>query len=134
MTTYSQLLQRLFCLLLAISLTLAAAGCSNVPRRFVWMAERDATLTGLVASPEKYQGKVVLLGGTFIEEEANEEYLWLRLRNRPLDQDYVPQLPADQSGSEAGFYWVTGDKNKLPQSYLSWAQMTVTELLTLTTR
>ena len=134
MTAYGQLQRRLFCLLLAISLTLAAAGCSNVPRRYVRMAERDVTLTDLVASPEKYQGKMVLLGGTLIEEEANEEYLWLRLKNRPLDQNYKPHLPAELSGPEAGFYWVTVEKNKLPPTYRSWARMTVAGRVTGATR
>lgn len=134
MTAYGQLQRRVFCLLLAISLTLAAAGCSNVPRRYVWMAERDVTLTDLVANPEKYQGKMVLLGGTIIEEETNGDYLWLRLKNRPLDQDYTPHLPAEPNGPEAGSYWVTVEKNKLPQTYQSWARMTVAVRVTGTTR
>lgn len=124
MITCGRLQRGSFCFLLAVSLMLAA-GCSKVPRHYVWMAERDATLTDLVAHPEKYQGKVVLLGGTLIEEEANEQYIWLRLKNRPLDQDYIPNTPADLSGPEAGSYWVTVEKNQLPPAYSTWARMTV---------
>jgi hypothetical protein len=98
------------------------------------MSERGATLTDLMADPEKYQGKVMLLGGTPVEEEATEEYLWLRLRNRPLDKNYAPQLPAAPSGSEAGLYWVMVDKNKLPETYREWGRMTVAGRVTGTTR
>jgi starvation-inducible outer membrane lipoprotein len=134
MITCGRLQRRAFCVLLAVNLTLAAAGCSKVPRHYVRMAERDATLTDLVAHPEKYDGKVVMLGGTLIEEEANEQYIWLRLKNRPLDQDYMPNRPADLSGSEAGSYWVAVEKNQLPQTYREWARMTVAGRVTGTTR
>ena len=63
MTTYGRLQWSSFCFLLAVSLTLAAAGCSkvprysNVPRYYIWMSERGATLSDLVADPEKYHAK-----------------------------------------------------------------------------
>jgi hypothetical protein len=63
MSTCGRLQRGSFCFLLTVSLMLAAAGCSNVPRQYVRMAERDATFKDLVTYPEKYQGKVVLLGG-----------------------------------------------------------------------
>lgn len=113
---------------------LTTGGCSKVPRHYVRMAEPDATLTDLVAHPEKYRGKVVLLGGTLIEEEANEQYLWLRVNNRPLDQDYMPHRPADLSGPEAGSYWVLVTKDKLPKNYHKWARMTVAGQVTGTMR
>ncbi|MDF0667515.1 MAG: Slp family lipoprotein [Nitrospira sp.] len=134
MTTCGRLQRGSFCFLLAVSLTLAAGGCSKVPRQYIWMSERGATLTDLMADPEKYDGKVLLLGGTLIEEEANEQYVWLRLRNRPLDQDYAPQLPLDRNGPEAGCYWVMVEQNKLPQTYREWGRMTVAGRVTGTTR
>jgi starvation-inducible outer membrane lipoprotein len=87
-------------------MTVLLWGCANVPRHYVQMAEPGTTLTVLTAHPEMYRGKVVLLGKTIIEEEENEQYLWLHLTNRPLDQDYIPHCPADLDGPEAGFYWV----------------------------
>ncbi|HSA86705.1 MAG TPA: Slp family lipoprotein [Nitrospira sp.] len=123
-----------FCFLLGISLALTAAGCSKVPRYYILKAERGATLSDLMADPGRFHGKVVLLGGAIIEEEANEEFLWLRVKNRPLDQDYVPQLPANQSGLEAGYYWVIVEKNQLPPTYRNWARMTVAGRVTETTR
>jgi len=140
MTTCGRLQWGFFCFLLAISFTLAAAGCSkvprysNVPRYYIWKAERGATLSDLVADPERFQGKVVLLGGTIIEEEAQEQYLWLRLKNRPLDQDYTPHRPAGLSGLEAGCYWVIVERKELPQTYRDWARVTVAGRVTETTR
>lgn len=134
MSTCERLQRWSFLILLAVSFTLTAAGCSKVPRYYVRMAEPDVTLADLVAHPEKYQGKVVLLGGTLIEEEANEQYIWLRLKNRPLDRDYIPNRPVDLSSPEAGSYWVMVEKNQLPQAYRTWGRMTVAGRVTGTAR
>lgn len=134
MTTCDRFQGWSFYFLLAVSLILAVAGCSKVPRQYVWMSERGATLTDLMTDPGRYDGKVLLLGGTMIEEEASDQYLWLRLRNRPLDQDYTPHLPADLGGDEAGCYWVMVEKNKLPHTYRGWGRMTVAGRVTGTTR
>ena len=55
-------------IVLASSLTVMLGGCSAVPRRYLWMAESDVTLSALSANPESYVGKVVLLGGVIISE------------------------------------------------------------------
>jgi starvation-inducible outer membrane lipoprotein len=111
--------------IMAFVTALALSGCSNVPRYDVRMAEPDATLTRLTEHPEQYEGKVVLLGGTIIEEEADELYLWLRANNRPLDQDYVPHRPMNSDGAEAGSFWMIVEKEQLPSTYRDWARMTV---------
>lgn len=113
------------CAAMAISTTVVFSGCSNVPRHYVRMAESDTTLTMLTADPEKYGGKVVLLGGTIIEEQTNEQFLWLRVKNRPLDQDYMPHRPPALDGPEAGSYWLMVGKEQLPSNYRHWARMTV---------
>ncbi len=99
--------------------------CSTIPRYYLRMAEPDATLTKLTTHPEQYDRKVVLLGGTIIEEERADNYVMLRVKNRPLDQDYIPHRPADSSGPEAGSYWVMVQSNQLPPVYRHWARMTV---------
>ena len=55
----------------------------TLPRQYVQMAEPGATLTELIAHPENYRGKVMLLGSTIVDEEENKQYLWLRVKNRP---------------------------------------------------
>jgi starvation-inducible outer membrane lipoprotein len=110
---------------LAISLIVVLVGCAKVPRYYVMMAEPGVTLTALTASPENYRGKVVLMGGTIVEEEESERHISLRVKNRPLDQDYVPHRPADEDGPEAGHYWVIIPKQRSLPAYREWARMTV---------
>lgn len=119
---------------LAISLIVVLVGCAAVPRQYVQMAEPGATLTALSTHPESYRGKVVLLGGTIVGDEENGSYLWLRVMNRPLDQDYIPHRPVDSGGSEAGHYWVMMPKQQFPREYRHWARMTVVGRVTDTQR
>ena len=53
------------------------------------MAEPEATLSQMTAHPEQFEGKVVLLGGTLIEEEADE----LRAHYRPWTRIICPIVP-----------------------------------------
>ena len=112
-------------LALVCTISITLGGCPAVPRRYIWMAEPDVTLTRLRTHPQSYTGKIVLLGGTIIEQEEDERFLFLRLKNRPLDQDYKPHRPADSDGSEAGSYWVIVSKKQLPLKYKDWARATV---------
>lgn len=135
MTPYARLQRWSVCFIMAITMGVVLWGCTseplakmrlvNVPRHYVRMAEPGTTLTALTAHPEMYRGKVVLLGGTIIEEEENEQYLWLHLTNRPLDQDYIPHRPANMDGPETGSYWVVVTKQQFPREYRQWARMTV---------
>jgi starvation-inducible outer membrane lipoprotein len=113
------------CLALVATMTVSIWGCSPVPRRYLWIAEPGVTLTMLSTNPQLYVGKVVLLGGTITEQEENDHFLMLRLKNRPLDQDYKPHRPADSGGPEAGSYWVMVSKRQLPPKFRDWARATV---------
>ena len=117
------------CFIMAITATVVLSGCAKVPRHYVRMAEPGTTLTALTAHPEMYRGKVVLLGGTIIEEEENEQDLWLHVINRPLDQDYIPHRPPDMNGPEAGSYWVVVATQQFPAS-IDNGRMTVVGLVT----
>ena len=113
-------------LVLTASVSVAIGGCAAVPRRYVWIADTNITLTTLSSDPQSYVGKVVLLGGAITEEEEeNEQYLLLHLKNRPLDQDYRPHRPADSGSPEAGFYWVMVPKQQLPSHYRNWGRVTL---------
>jgi len=126
MTRKAQLPLWSLCAAMAFSAAVPLSGCSKVPRHYVRMAEPDTTLTMLVNYPEQYQGKVVMLGGVLIEEEDDEQYRWLRVKNRPLDQDHVPHRPPILDGTEAGSYWLLVEKqHQLPPKYKTWARMTV---------
>ena len=125
MTPFARLQQCSPYCAMAISITVVLWGCSNVPRQYVRMAEPGTTLTALKAHPESYREKVVMLGGTIIEEEEIGQYLWLHVENRPLDQDYKPHRPADSDAREAGYYWIIVERQQLPSQYRHWARMTV---------
>jgi starvation-inducible outer membrane lipoprotein len=109
----------------AVVLIVTVWGCSPIPRRYLWIAEPGVTLTSLSADPQPYVGKVVLLGGTITEQEEKDQFLFLRLKNRPLDQDYKPHRPADPASTEAGSYWVIVSKKQIPPKYREWARTTV---------
>ena len=125
MTPYAWLQRWPACFTMAITMTVVLSGCAIMPRHYVQMAEPGTTLTALNTHPERYREKVVMLGGTIIEEEEIGQYLWLHVENRPLDQDYQPHRPAASDAREAGYYWVTVERQQLPHQYRHWARMTV---------
>lgn len=110
-------------LLLALCVTV---GCSPVPKKYLREVDPSVTLTTIVTLPDYYRGKLVILGGVILEEEMRDGRLWLHAKNRPLDQDYRPQLPPSVDDPEAGWYWViVGNPKNFPPSYHHWAEMTV---------
>jgi len=105
---------------------LVAGGCATtVPSKFVQQAQPGVTLTSLKASPNKYMGKVVILGGVIVDKKEDGGRIWLKVKNRPLDSDYVPRIPTSSDDSEAGHYWVMVSQQGLPPSHKNWARMTV---------
>ena len=125
MPSYSRMRRWTACLALLTTMTATLWGCVSVPRRYLWIAEPGVTLTMLSQNPQPYVGKVVLLGGTITEEQQSEQFLLLRLKNRPLDQDYRPHRPADPGSAEGGSYWVMVSKEQVPPKYRDWARATV---------
>lgn len=125
MRSYSLMQRCTAAFTLAMMVIVAIGGCSPIPRRYLWMAEPDVTLTKLSANPQPYVGKVVLLGGTITDQIEKDQFLFLRLKNRPLDQDYKPHRPADPGSPESGSYWVVVSKQQVPPKYRDWARMTV---------
>lgn len=115
-----------FVLVVGVCAACGLGACAqNIPSKYARQAEPGATLTTLTSRPEAYQGKVVILGGVIIEEKQEGERVWLRMRNRPLDEDYMPHRPDSLSDTEAGYYWVTVASSGLPKSYRNWARVTV---------
>jgi starvation-inducible outer membrane lipoprotein len=105
-------------------------GCqSTIPSKYIRQAEHGVTLTSLKQSPETYKGKVVILGGVIIDKRVEPDRVWLLIKNRPIDEDFVPHVPASLEGPEAGFYWVAVAPQGLPKSYQGWARLTVVGLV-----
>ncbi|MDF0643216.1 MAG: Slp family lipoprotein [Nitrospira sp.] len=103
-----------------------AFGCSPIPRKYLRAAAPNVTLAKLSAAPEVYRDRLVVMGAVILEEEAKDGNLWLHVKNRPLDQDYRPQLPPRVDDPEAGWYWVVvSNHQSFPASYRHWADITV---------
>ncbi|HSB44359.1 MAG TPA: Slp family lipoprotein [Nitrospira sp.] len=108
-----------------------AVGCSPVPKKYLREAESGATLTTIVRSSEYYQDRLVILGGVIMGEENRDGQLWLHVKNRPLDQDYRPQLPPSVDDPEGGWYWVVvGNYQTFPSSYHHWGDMVLVGRMT----
>jgi len=107
-----------------LSCGLVACG-GPIPNQYLKQAEPGVTLTSLAKRHAEYQGKVVILGGVIVEHKSGDNRIWLKVRNRPLDGDYVPHIPITKEGPEAGHYWVMVWNRDLPKDYQQWARMTV---------
>ncbi len=99
--------------------------CASIPRKFLRQAEPGVTLTMLASHPGTYRGKVVILGGAVVTRREEGGRIWLLVRNRPLDADYVPHLPASVGNTEAGEYWVVVSPEGLPKTSRNWSRLTV---------
>ena len=99
--------------------------CATIPSKFVRQAEPGVTLTALTSHPDAYKGKVVILGGVVIEQKQGEDRMLLRVKNRPLDADYIPHMPVSSEGPEAGHYWVKVLAKDLPKGYRDWSRLVV---------
>ncbi len=112
--------------IMAVLGLLMVGGCSaGIPSKFVQQAQPGVTLAALRASPDTYRGKVVILGGVIVDKKEQDGRIWLKVKNRPLDDDYVPHIPTSRDDPEAGQYWVVVNPQGLPQSYRNWARVTV---------
>lgn len=107
-----------------LSCGLVACG-GPIPSQYIKQAEPGVTLTALSKRHAEYQGKVVILGGVIVDSKAGDNRVWLHVKNRPLDVDYVPHIPITNEGPEAGYYWVMVSNKDLPADYQEWARMTV---------
>jgi len=102
-------------------------GCSPsaIPKKYVKQAEPGVTLFRLMSQPEAYRGKVVILGGAVVSQRDEGGRTWLLLRNRPLDSDYVPHIPASVNDPEAGAYWLVVPQEGSLKDYRNWSRLTV---------
>jgi starvation-inducible outer membrane lipoprotein len=116
--------------LITLGFAAIVGACSSaLPAKYLRQVEPDVTLTALVTNPERYRGRVIMLGGVLEEEKYEGGRLWLHVKNRPLDRDYRPHRPPALVGPEAGQYWVVVAPQKIPATYRKWARMTVVGLM-----
>lgn len=108
----------------ALSCGLVACG-GPIPNQYLKQAEPGVTLTSLTKRNAEYQGKVVILGGVIVGRKSGDNRMWLKVKNRPLDGDYVPHIPLTKEGPEGGHFWVMVWNKDLPRDHRQWARITV---------
>ena len=101
-----------------------AVGCGVIPGKYVREAEW-VTLTQLRTHPDLYRGKTIILGGAIVMQRTEAGRVWLLVRNRPLDRDYMPHRAAVMGGMEDGHYWIVTAPTALPSGYQRWGRITV---------
>jgi len=76
----------------AIELT-ALIGCSPpFPSELLEKVEKNIPFTSLQKEPERYAGKLLLLGGTIVETKNLTEGTRIEVLQRPLDGEARPEL------------------------------------------
>lgn len=84
----------------AIGFLLATAACMStqvIPDSLEPQVEKTVTFDQIVASPESYRGKVVVLGGEVLKAKAMQGGTQLEVLQLPLDDDQEPGLDRLQS-------------------------------------
>lgn len=109
---------------LCVCLTVACS-TTPIPSKFIRQAEPGVTLSTLVKNPRAYHGKVVILGGVVVAQKREPGKIWLLLKNRPLDKDYIPRELVSTRDPEAGQYWILVRPQDFPRGYRTWARLTV---------
>lgn len=79
---------------------LLAAACSSqrvIPQALEPLVDRTVGFPELVAAPESYQGKVVVLGGEVLKAKRLKEGTQIELLQLPLNNDERPIIDRQQS-------------------------------------
>ncbi|CAE6737046.1 Starvation lipoprotein Slp paralog [Nitrospira defluvii] len=88
------------CRYLAIGLLVVTAGCAStrvIPESLEPQVEKTVSFDQIVASPDSYRGKVVLLGGEVLKAKATEGGTQLEVLQLPLDDEEEPEVDRLQS-------------------------------------
>ncbi len=113
-------------LLVTLVALLVASGCSfspvGIPEPLERQIDRNLTFTALLASPESYPGRLLLLGGKILKAKRLQEGTQVELLQLPLDTDQEPT--SDLTRSE-------GRLLALHQTFLDPATLTPGLLVTL---
>ena len=85
----------------ALILSLIVLGCSSSPVRIPETLEsridKNLTFTDVLASPESYSGRLILLGGEILKAKRLKEGTQVELLQLPLNKDQEPTMDLTQS-------------------------------------
>jgi outer membrane lipoprotein len=85
---------------LAIGFLVATAGCAStrvIPASLEAQVDNAVTFGHIVASPDPYRGKIVLLGGEVLRAKVMQGGTQLEILQLPLDDDQEPERDRLQS-------------------------------------
>jgi len=84
-----------------VILSLIAAGCSSspvgIPETLELHIDKNLTFTEVLASPESYKGRLILLGGEVLKAKRLKEGTQVELLQLPLNNDQEPTIDLTQS-------------------------------------
>jgi outer membrane lipoprotein len=79
-------------LIVSFSLLFLITGCASVISKPVMdSVDRGVTFQELKGDPERFVGKVVLLGGQIVATTVKKEETWVEVVQKPLDWDKKPE-------------------------------------------
>ena len=85
----------------AVILSLTAAGCSSspagIPESLEPQIDKNVTFAEVLASPESYRGRLILLGGEILKAKRLKEGTQVELLQLPLNVDQEPTTDLTQS-------------------------------------
>ncbi len=84
-----------------VILSLVAVGCSSspvgIPETLELQIDKNVTFTEVLASPESYKGRLILLGGGILKAKRLKEGTQVELLQLPLNKDQEPTTDLTQS-------------------------------------
>ena len=84
-----------------VILSLIAASCSSspvgIPETLELHIDKNLTFTEVLASPESYKGRLILLGGEVLKAKRLKEGTQVELLQLPLNNDQEPTIDLTQS-------------------------------------
>ena len=69
----------------------ATACASAIPKESLKQVDPEITFQGLIKDPERYKGKVILVGGQIVSTTMREGGSWVEVLQQPLDGKQRPQ-------------------------------------------
>jgi outer membrane lipoprotein len=75
-----------------IALMVFTVACgSAIPKESLRQVDPGITFQGLIKDPERYRGKVILVGGQIVSTTVHESESWVEVLQQPLDWKQRPQ-------------------------------------------
>jgi outer membrane lipoprotein len=109
-----------------VCITVLLTSCATIPSEFTKQVDHDLTFTDANRAPERFRGKILLLGGTVSERTDLPGMTKMRIYEHEVDSRYRPDI----GGPSAGEFLVVVRPPVNPAQYPAGALVTVVGKLT----